>query len=72
MEAREEEPVKRGRGRPKKIIFIIMKCHDNRHHPEMSNQQHTDKQNTISQKHQESINNLAQSGHTSGDRDDKK
>ena len=44
--------------------------HDNRLHPEMSNQQHTDKQNTISQGHQESINNVAQSGKTSGDRDD--
>ena len=44
--------------------------HDNRLHPEMSNQQHADKQNIISQGHQESINNIAQSGHTSGDRDD--
>ena len=44
--------------------------HDNRLHPEMSNQQYTDKQNIISQGHQESINNVAQSGHTSGDRDD--
>jgi len=44
--------------------------HDNRLHPEMSNQQHSDKQNIISQGHQESINNVAQSGHTSGDRDD--
>ena len=44
--------------------------HDNRLHPEMSNQQHSDKQNIISQGHQESINNVAQSGQTSGDRDD--
>jgi len=39
-------------------------------HPEMSNQQHNDKQMTISQGHQQDINNVAQSGHTSGDRDD--
>jgi hypothetical protein len=44
--------------------------HDNRLHPEMSNQQHSDKQNIISQGHQESINKISQSGQTSGDRDD--
>ena len=44
--------------------------HDNRLHPEMSNQQHSDKQNIINQGHQESINKISQSGQTSGDRDD--
>lgn len=55
---------------PNEQISNNNEIHDNRLHPEMSNQQHTDKQNTISQGHQEAINNIAQSGHTSGDRDD--
>lgn len=55
---------------PNDPILNQPEIHDNRLHPEMSNQQYTDKQKIIGEGHAESINNIAQSGHTSGDRDD--
>lgn len=67
MESREEEPVKRGRGRPRK---------DHLHNPNVPNthlhspQQQNDAQRIINQQKNEQNSNLAQSGHTSGDRDD--
>ena len=67
MESREEEPVKRGRGRPRKDHF---------HNPNVPNThlhsppQQNDAQRIINEQKNEQNSNLAQSGHTSGDRDD--
>jgi len=55
---------------PNDPTFNQPEIHDNRLHPEMSNQQYTDKQKIIGEGHAESINNVNASGHTSGDRDD--
>jgi len=61
-ESREEQPVKRGRGRPPKSHLHNPHSH--------SQQQQTDAQRIINQQKNEQNSNLAQSGHTSGDRDD--
>ena len=55
---------------PNDPILNQPEIHDNRLHPEMSNQQYTDKQKIIGEGHAESINNVNASGHVSGDRDD--